>query len=111
MDCYMKQRCPACQSGPVMPSCVGGNGNQGFPLPYPDSMVRPDYGMNPNPTIRPDMPLGPGPVIPNRREEFPIAMAYVPWQCWQEVYPPDRALCRGTIFPELDKPFMMGRCR
>lgn len=41
----------------------------------------------------------------------PIAMAYVPWQTWKETYPLDRALVRGTIFPELDQPFVMGRCR
>lgn len=34
-----------------------------------------------------------------------IAMAYVPWQCWKMPYQPEEALCRGTIFEELDKPF------
>ena len=37
--------------------------------------------------------------------QFPIAMAYVPWQEWCNIYPAERALCRGTIFEELDKPF------
>ena len=36
----------------------------------------------------------------------PLAMAYVPWQQWREIYEPDKALCRGTIFKELDKPFL-----
>lgn len=35
-----------------------------------------------------------------------VAMAYVPWQRWQETYPLDRALECGTLFPELFKPFM-----
>lgn len=35
-----------------------------------------------------------------------VAMAYVPWQRWQEVYSPERALECGTLFPELYKPFM-----
>ncbi|MDO5408103.1 MAG: spore coat associated protein CotJA [Eubacteriales bacterium] len=42
---------------------------------------------------------------------LPTGMAYVPWQRWCQTYPLERALDRGTIFPELDLPFMMGRCR
>lgn len=37
---------------------------------------------------------------------MPLAMAYVPWQQWQNIYEPCRALERGTIFEELDKPFL-----
>ena len=37
-------------------------------------------------------------------DQFPIAMAYVPWQRWKHTYEADIALCRGTIFPELDLP-------
>ena len=40
-----------------------------------------------------------------------VAMAYVPWQTLQEVYEPEVAFSRGTLFPELDKPFMGGACR
>ena len=36
---------------------------------------------------------------------MPIAMAYVPWQCFVDTYEPDKALQYGTIFPELNKPF------
>lgn len=41
-----------------------------------------------------------------------VAMAYVPWQQLEEVYEPENALRNGTIFPELNKPFLMGgkRC-
>lgn len=35
-----------------------------------------------------------------------IAMAYVPWQFMHETYEPDKALHCGTIFPELNKPFL-----
>ncbi len=35
----------------------------------------------------------------------PIAMAYVPWQVWRNIYEPPKALMTGTIFAELDKPF------
>lgn len=39
-------------------------------------------------------------------ENFPLAMAYVPWQTWNQVYAFDKALTVGTLFPELDKPFI-----
>lgn len=38
----------------------------------------------------------------------PLAMAYVPWQHWCNTYEPAVALDRGTIFPELDLPFLGG---
>lgn len=38
-------------------------------------------------------------------QELPLAMAYVPIQTWGDTYAPDRALCRGTLFPQLDLPF------
>lgn len=38
----------------------------------------------------------------------PIAMAYVPIQQWGETYDDDKALSRGTLFPELDLPFSGG---
>lgn len=47
--------------------------------------------------------------IPYMRDEFVVAMAYVPWQTFGTVYDTDKALEVGTIFPELDKPFMPGR--
>ena len=37
---------------------------------------------------------------------FPPAMAYVPWQRLDEMYTPETALERGTLYPELEKPFM-----
>ena len=40
---------------------------------------------------------------------FVVAMAYVPWQDFTEMYEPDRALQAGTIFPELDLPFWAGK--
>ena len=38
-------------------------------------------------------------------DELPLAMSYVPMQKFGEVYSEDDALCRGTLFPCLDKPF------
>ena len=37
--------------------------------------------------------------------QFPLAMAYVPWQRFSQTYDLSKSLCVGTIFPELDKPF------
>ena len=39
-------------------------------------------------------------------DRAPLAMAYVPCQCFQKLYDADIALSRGTIFQELDKPFI-----
>lgn len=38
----------------------------------------------------------------------PLAMAYVPWQMWEEPYPPEEAIKMGTAFPSLNLPFMGG---
>ena len=42
--------------------------------------------------------------------DMAIAMAYVPWQVWGDLYDMDKALNVGTIFEELDKPFLGRRC-
>ncbi len=44
---------------------------------------------------------------------MPLAIAYVPWQHWNQTYHLDKAMQTGTIFPELDKPFLgkRGACR
>ena len=33
-------------------------------------------------------------------------MGFVPSQIWQNIYEPNVALARGTIFADLDKPFI-----
>ena len=35
-----------------------------------------------------------------------LAMGFVPDQVWQNIYKEDVALARGTIFADLDKPFI-----
>lgn len=47
-----------------------------------------------NPTPLPAMPV--------------VAMAYVPFQQFNTTYSPEKGLEMGTIFPELDKPFLGG---
>ena len=37
--------------------------------------------------------------------DMPLAMAYVPWQEWKNIYEAEKGFKRGTIFEELDKPF------
>ncbi len=44
-------------------------------------------------------------------DRFPVAMAYVPWQRLTNMYEDlHEALENGTIFPELNKPFIGRRC-
>lgn len=42
-----------------------------------------------------------------------VGMAYVPWQHLSTVYEAEKGFRRGTLFPELDKPWLVGggRCR
>ena len=45
----------------------------------------------------------------NTKPAFPcepaLAIGYVRWQESGDVYEPEKALMRGTLFPDLDKPF------
>ncbi len=38
-------------------------------------------------------------------ENMPLAMAYVPWHGFEDLYDVNTALERGTVFPALDLPF------
>lgn len=38
-------------------------------------------------------------------KDYVVAMAYVPYQQFNTIYPAEKALDTGTAFPELDKPF------
>ena len=43
---------------------------------------------------------------------MPLAMAYVPWQEWQNIYEAEKGFHCGTIFEELNKPFCgIGGCQ
>ena len=48
------------------------------------------------------------PVLPDCGDMQALAMAYVPYQPWENIYDADIALSRGTIFQGLDKPFLGG---
>lgn len=43
--------------------------------------------------------------VPFSLENKSLAMAYVPWQKWGNLYQPDEGFHRGTIFQDLDLPF------
>ena len=42
---------------------------------------------------------------------YPLAMAYSPYQNWHQLYTPEIALEKGTLFSELDMPFETANCR
>ena len=44
-----------------------------------------------------------------RRKENTLARAYVPFQTMNQVYSPNEALKRGTLFPELYRPYTVGK--
>ena len=96
---------PAVTKCPEMPPC---------PVMYPDM---PPCRMRPN---MPPMGVAPGMCTGAKPAEcsgaecidrYPVGMAYVPWQRWQELYSVDTAIEMGTIFPDLFKPFLMGGCK
>ena len=41
-------------------------------------------------------------------EEKALAMAYVPFQKWEDVFDMEEALKRGTLFAQLYKPYIGG---
>ena len=45
-------------------------------------------------------------------EDMPLAMAYVPWQKWKNIYDAEKGFCNGTIFQDLNLPFFgIGGCQ
>lgn len=39
-------------------------------------------------------------------KDMSLAMAYVPWQTWRDLYEPEKGFHCGTIFQELNLPFL-----
>ncbi len=46
------------------------------------------------------------PCFMGKNTEWPIGMTYLPMQKWRDIYPLDEGFHRGTIFKELDLPFI-----
>ena len=63
------------------------------------------------PSTQHAMPFIPGvqPGVPIDCQRLPLAMAWFSFQQYESVYNPEDAMKRGTLFPELDKPFMAQR--
>lgn len=40
-----------------------------------------------------------------------LAMAYIPMQFYRDTYGIEEGFNAGTVFPELDKPFLGGNCK
>ncbi|HUV84966.1 MAG TPA: spore coat associated protein CotJA [Methanosarcinales archaeon] len=59
-----------------------------------------EHTYNPEMLVRPDFKI---PVMP---EEFELAIAYVPYQVMYKIYEPMKSLMKGTIFPELYRPYV-----
>lgn len=108
MDCTNSQR-GSRPGRPQMPPPPCMNTNCGYGG-MPSSMPMPSMNRPPMPPRRREAsePRRSGEACIDR---MPIAMGYVPCQQWSQTYPLDKSLERGTIFPELDLPFVMGRCR
>lgn len=51
-------------------------------------------------------PACPNTARPDMEPDFVVGMAYVPWQQFGPLYEIDKGFMTGTIFPELDKPFL-----
>lgn len=49
-----------------------------------------------------DMPILPDPMV--------LAMSYVPMQIYKDMYGVEEGFKMGTVFPELNKPFLGGKC-
>lgn len=78
------------QGGWFRPTCAGRS-------PQPTAC-------KPSPPTPRETPEGYAPITPTS-----LAMAYAPIQEWRMLYEPCKALSRGTLFAELDKPFT-GKC-
>ena len=44
-------------------------------------------------------------------DSMPLAMTYVPWQKWEDIYSPEEGFARGTIFAQLDKSYIERKCK
>ena len=49
-------------------------------------------------------------VSPQECDDMVLAMAYIPVQSFGDLYDVDEGFHQGTIFADLDKPFMGGGC-
>lgn len=79
-----------------------------MPTPAPAPMPMPTPAPMPMPTPMPTPAPAPMPMPVDCAGTCPLAMAYVPWQVWDMTYEMEEGFAVGTIFPELDLPFLGG---
>lgn len=119
--------CPMPDNGCMMPGGCPMPGNGGMmpeyglmpetempapaptPTPAPAPMPTPMPAPTPAPTPMPT-PM-PAPMPMDCASTCPLAMAYVPWQIWDMTYEMEEGFAVGTIFPELDLPFLGGTAK
>ena len=71
------------------------------------------------PNYRNNMPQQPAYKMPPQctkphepHDDMVLAMAYVKWQKWQNIYDAEKGFCCGTIFQDLNLPFQgLGGCQ
>lgn len=77
-------------------------------MPFPGK-PKPGAGPYPNQPSKPAAPYTPAPETqPGYCPGMPsmeLARAYVPWQVYGRTYTPAEALEKGTLFPELYRPY------
>ena len=56
--------------------------------------------------VKPSVPTNDTPSMQNCIDNMPLAMAYVPMQRFRALYEPEAGFEKGTIFAELDMPFV-----
>ena len=92
---------------------MGNQMNDGMPQMIPETghnwENNGNFGWNRMPGLEGNA-FCPGSMPGMLEKDYPLAMAYVPWQQWQTPYGPERGLAQGTIFSELDLAFDKGRC-
>lgn len=72
-------------------------------MPQPPQQSTPEQ-----PSVPQEPDIEPNPCPPQAQPHQPmvVAMAYVPWQKWQQPYDYEKGFQAGTIFPDLDLPFL-----
>lgn len=78
---------------------------------YPECDSKPDWNTKPETNMRPDMNTRPNHMKNDCAKGCPLAMAYVPWQGFDETYSLEEGFRAGTVFPCLDLPFKGGAKR
>ena len=115
-DCGCQQNRPACERPAARPACDCGCQQNRTACERPAARPTCDCGCQQNrpvcerPAARPacdcERPAAkPACGCNKKMDDYPVAMAYVPWQYYHDTFDLQHALMMGTIFPELCQPF------